>query len=159
MALIGVSVGGLGSAVAANQVVATIAALAGIAFLSCCGIRALRAAWGRHGIVAIEPASTNVLTLKGTMMAALGFTFLNPAAYVDTLLTVGTASSQYALDERLVFGAGAVMAAGFWFFALAYGAGRLAHLFQQRRAWQTLDAVSGCIMLGMAGALCASWLI
>jgi L-lysine exporter family protein LysE/ArgO len=37
MALIGVSVGGLGSAVAANQVVATIAALAGIAFLSAAG--------------------------------------------------------------------------------------------------------------------------
>ncbi len=51
------------------------------------------------------------------------------------------------------------MAAGFWFFALAYGASRLTHLFHQRRAWQTLDVVSGCIMLGMAGALCASWLL
>jgi L-lysine exporter family protein LysE/ArgO len=159
MALIGISVGGLGAAVAANQVLSTIAALAGIAFLSCCGISALRAAWNRQRAVAIEPASTNALTLKGTIVAALGFTFLNPAAYVDTLLTIGTASSRYPLDERLLFGAGAVLAAGVWFFALVYGAGRLAHLFRQRRAWQTLDAVSGCIMLGMAGALGASWLM
>ncbi len=159
MALIGISVGGLGAAVAANQLFSTIAALAGVAFLSCCGIGALRAAWARQSAVAIEPDSTNALTLKGTIVAALGFTFLNPAAYVDTLLTIGTASSQYSLDERLIFGAGAVLAAGFWFFALAYGAGRLAHLFHQRRVWQTLDAVSGCIMLGMAAALGASWLM
>ena len=159
MLLIGVSVGGLGAAVAANQLFSTVAALAGVAFLSCYGLRALRTAWGRQGIVASEPACTTALTLKGTIVAALGFTFLNPAAYVDTLLTIGTASSQYTLDERLVFGAGAVMAAGFWFFALAYGASRLTHLFHHRRAWQTLDVVSGCIMLGMAGALCASWLL
>jgi L-lysine exporter family protein LysE/ArgO len=127
--------------------------------LSCYGLRALNTAWGRQGIVAIEPACTSALTLKGTVVAPLGFTFLNPAAYVDTLLTVGTASSQYLLDERLLFGAGAILAAGLWFFALAYGASRLTHLFQRPRAWQTLDVVSGCIMLGMAGALCASWLM
>lgn len=159
MSLIGVSVGGLGAAVAANHRFSTIAALAGVAFLSWCGMSALVTAWGRQGAMAIEPASTTALTLKGTVVAALGFTFLNPAAYVDTLLAIGTASSQYTLDQRLVFGAGAVLAAGLWFFALSYGASRLTHLFQQRRAWQTLDAVSGCIMLGMASALCASWLL
>ena len=159
MSLIGISVGGLGAAVAANQVFSAIAALAGVAFLSCCGIGALRTAWGRQGTFAMEPASTTALTLKGTIVAALGFTFLNPAAYVDTLLTVGTASSQYPLDERLVFGAGAIVASGLWFFALAYGASRLTHLFHHPRAWQTLDVVSGCIMLGMAGALCASQLM
>ena len=159
MLLIGVSVGGLGAAVAANQLFATVAALAGVAFLSCYGIRALHTAWGRQGMVTSEPACATALTLKGTILAALGFTFLNPAAYVDTLLTVGTASSQYLLDDRVVFGAGAALAAGLWFFALAYGASRLTHLFQHPRAWQTLDVVSGCIMLGMAGALCASWLL
>jgi L-lysine exporter family protein LysE/ArgO len=74
---------------------------------------------------------------------------------VDTLLTVGTASSQYLLDERLVFGAGAALAAGLWFFALVYGASRLAHLFQQPHAWQTLDVISGCIMLCIVVAVSA----
>ena len=154
--LIAVSVSGLGAAVAANPVVATVATLAGVVFLSCCGMRALRAAWGRRGMVASEPGQTAALTLKGTALAALGFTFLNPAAYVDTLLAVGTASGQYPLDERLIFGAGAVLAAGIWFFALTYGASRFTHVLRHPRAWQSLDVVSGCVMLGMAGALYAS---
>jgi L-lysine exporter family protein LysE/ArgO len=154
--LIAVSVSGLGAAVAANQVLATVSTLAGVAFLSCCGMRALRTAWGRRGAVASEPAHTTALTLKGTMLAALGFTFLNPAAYVDTLLAVGTASGQYPLDERMVFGAGAVLAAGIWFFALTYGASRFTDLLRHPRAWQSLDVVSGCVMLGMAGALYVS---
>ena len=157
--LIAVSVSGLGAAVAANQVVATVSTLAGVAFLSCCGLRALRAAWGRRGMVVNEPAHTTSLTLKGTALAALGFTFLNPAAYVDTLLTVGTASGQYPLDERVIFGVGAVLAAGLWFFALTYGASRFTHLFRHPRAWQSLDVVSGCVMLGMAGVLYASQLV
>ena len=62
----------------------------------------------------------------------------------------------HPLDERLIFGVGAMLTSGLWFFALAYGSGRLTQLFRHPRAWQTLDAVSGCIMVGMAGALCVS---
>ncbi len=156
--LIGIGVGGMGAAISANHALSTITAVAGIVFLAWCGLRALRTAWRRQGAVALQPASTTALSLKGTVVAALGFAFLNPAAYVDTFLMFGAASGQYALDGRLLFWAGAVLAAGLWFFALTYGASRLAHLFHHPRAWQTLDVVSGCIMLGMAAALYASQL-
>ncbi len=96
------------------------------------------------------------LSVKGTVLATLSFSFLNPAAYIDTILMIGTTSSRYPFNERLFFGIGAVMASALWFFTLTYGASRLAPLFRHRAAWRTLDVVSGCIMVGLAAALSAT---
>ncbi len=155
--LIGLGVGGVGSALAADARVLTVTTLGGATFLFGYGVRALHAAWVSP-VVAIGDRSqamreVGVLSVKGTVLATLSFSFLNPAAYLDTLLMIGTTSSRYPLDERLFFGAGAAMASALWFFTLTYGASRLTPLFHHRAAWRTLDVVSGCIMVGLAAAL------
>ncbi len=158
--LIGLGVGGVGAALAADARVLAVTTLGGATFLFGYGVRALHAAW--YTPTAVDGDRIQVmgevgaLSVKGTVLATLSFSFLNPAAYIDTILMIGTTSSRYPFNERLFFGIGAVMASALWFFTLTYGASRLAPLFRHRAAWRTLDVVSGCIMVGLAAALSAT---
>ena len=156
LVLIGLAVGGLGTAIAVNDLLRMVTTLGGATFLLGYGVRALRSAWVAQATVHQPMPATERLSVKGTVLATLSFSFLNPVAYVDTLLMIGTTSGRYPLDERLFFGLGAVIASALWFFTLTYGASRLTPLFRHRAAWRTLDVVSGCIMVGLAAALSAT---
>lgn len=155
LVLITLGVGGLGLTIAADERLVVATTLGGTAFLFGYGVRSLCSAWyaqsATHAL-----AGSSQLTLKGTLLATLSFSFLNPAAYVDTVLMIGTTSSRYPIDERLFFGAGAVMASALWFFTLAYGSSRLTPLFRHGVAWRTLDLVSGCVMVGLGASLSAT---
>lgn len=153
--LITVGVGGLGAAIAANERWLAATTLGGAIFLFGYGGRSFRAAWLAQP--AAHPCSDDrLLSLRGTVLATLSFSFLNPAAYLDTVLMIGSTSSRFPVDQRLLFGMGAAVASGLWFFSLTYGSGRLAPLLHHPIAWRTLDLVSGCIMIGIAFALCAT---
>ena len=155
--LIGLGVGGVGSALAADTRILTVTTLGGATFLFGYGMRALHVAWLTPAVADGDSRQGRgagaALSVKGTILATLSFSFLNPAAYLDTILMIGTTSSHYPFDERLFFGAGAVLASALWFFTLTYGASRLTPLFHHRTAWRTLDLVSGCIMVGLAVTL------
>lgn len=155
LVLITLGVGGVGAALAVDQRLLAATTLGAAAFLFGYGVRSLRSAWCVQSGVC-EPGMLTPLSLKGTVLATLGFSFLNPGAYLDTVLVIGTAGSHFPLDGRIAFGAGAVLASAIWFFCLTYGASRLGPLLARPAAWRTLDAVSGCLMIGIAGALCAT---
>ncbi|MEZ4733495.1 MAG: LysE family transporter [Caldilineaceae bacterium] len=155
LVLITVGVGGLGAVIAANQRLLTATTLGGSAFLLGYGVRALRSAWSPPPTAAAaERPATDCFSLKGTLLATVSFSFLNPATYIDTVLMIGTASSRFPVDERFVFGAGAL-------------AGRLRPLVFHLDLWfqpadataapllclAPLDLVSGCLMVGLAGSL------
>ena len=155
--LTGFAVGGLGVVISDSQKLTFITTLGGALFLTYCGVRSLGAAWcfrpltgdGKDHLVPLS------ISLKGTVIVTLSFALLNPAAYVDTLLIVGTASAQYPTEKRTLFGAGAVLASGLWFFTLTYGSSRLSPLLQHPKAWRALDIISGSIMISMACYLLA----
>lgn len=153
LVLIGVGVGGLGAALAADERWLTVATMGGTAFLFGYGVRALHAATDCQPV--LTPTSTvgGGLSLKGTLLAAASFSFLNPAAYLDTVLLIGGTSSHFPVDERLYFGLGAVTASCLWFFALLYGSSRLAPLLRHPAAWRALDLISGSTMIVTAGVL------
>ena len=75
-------------------------------------------------------------------------TWLNPHVYLDTVVLIGSISSQY--DSRLLFGIGATLASFVFFFALGYGARLLAPIFANARAWRILDAVIALTMWAIA---------
>ncbi|MBX3000200.1 MAG: LysE family transporter [Caldilineaceae bacterium] len=150
--LIGISVGGLGAVIAANQTVLLAVTLIGGLFLAVYGVRSLCTAL-RPNDVACTMTHSGPATLQGAAVLCLGFSFLNPAAYVDTLFMIGGASGHYPLHERLIFGAGAVLASALWFFTLTYAASRLSPIFCHPLSWRLLNGISGCIMLGMSGFL------
>lgn len=152
--LITLGIGGVGTAIAANERLLHLATLGGATFLFGYGIRTLHTVWcSRNTLLALQENS--VLSVKRTVLAAVSFSLLNPAAYLDTLLTIGTTSGRYPADERLLFGVGAVLASALWFFVLTYGAGRLRSLLHSPTAWRVLDIVSSCIMLGIAISISA----
>jgi len=76
----------------------------------------------------------------------LAFSLLNPHAYLDTVVIIGSVGAKYPLGERLWFGMGALLASTIWFFGLAYGARWLAPLFQRPVTWRVLDVIIGCVM-------------
>lgn len=98
------------------------------------------------------------ITLQQALLAAAGFTFLNPHVYLDTVLLMGIAGSAQPEDLRAVFAFGAAMASMTWFTALGYGARLLLPLFTKPKAWQILDTVIGTIMLALAVSLLLKFL-
>jgi L-lysine exporter family protein LysE/ArgO len=159
LVLISLAVGGLSTLISTSNIIHTVVTVAGVLFLLWCGGRSLLNACRtgsptHHGMQHSAAAG-----LQTTILATLSFSFLNPSAYVDTLVIIGTKSLNFPVDQRLVFGVGAVLASGFWFFTLAYGASKLSPIFRSQIAWRTLDIISGCIMLGIATTIVASPLL
>lgn len=121
----------------------------GAAFLLWYGWRNVRSAWeGGHVLLAKNAAGQ---PLGPTLMTLLALTWLNPHVYLDTVVLIGSISAQY--DDRLLFGAGAVMASLSFFFALGYGARLLAPLFARPTSWRVLDGVIALTMWAIAVGL------
>lgn len=153
--LISLGVGGLGALISTNSIIQTVATVGGVLFLVWCGGRSLFSAY-RPSAPAEHTTPHTTNGIQTTIVATLSFSLLNPAAYFDTLVIIGSKSLLFAGDQRLVFGVGAVLASAFWFFTLAYGASKLSSVFRSQVVWRTLDGISGCIMLGIAITMIAA---
>ena len=94
---------------------------------------------------------------RPTRMQALGtalaFSWLNPHAWLDTAVLIGTASLAYAQPDNWLFGAGAAAGSALWFVALGLGAQLLAHRLTQPAVWRGIDAVVALTMWGTAAWL------
>lgn len=154
--LISLGVGGLSSLISGNNLVHTIVTAGGVLFLLWCGGRSLCRAY-KPGSPTEQAATNSAATgLVTVIIATLSFSLLNPSAYVDTLVIIGSKSLLFPVDQRVIFGMGAMLASTFWFFTLTYGASKLAPIFKSQIAWRTLDIVSGCIMLSIACTMFAA---
>jgi L-lysine exporter family protein LysE/ArgO len=145
--LIAGGVAGFGAMVAVVPWLAPIMRFGGAAFLLFYGLRSLWSAWYNHG--ALDPADNVGKSLGTTLMTCLAFTWLNPHVYLDTVVLLGSVSTQY-VDRRMAFAVGAMSASLMFFFALGYGAGLLRPLFADPRSWQILDVFIGLTMAGLA---------
>ena len=122
----------------------------GALFLFVYGLLSFRTAWlSRHSLIASEIQSNS---LRKSLLTSLGFTWLNPHVYLDTVVLLGSVSSQFS-SELEYFAAGAVSASFVFFYSLGYGAHLLRPLFARARAWQILEVVIGFIMWGIAAKL------
>lgn len=141
--LITLGVAGAGSFIASSRLLSFWAGIGGAVFLFCYGVAAFRSAF-KGGQLAAE--TNGASSLKGAVLATLAVTLLNPHAYIDTILLLGSLAGQQPESQRLFFGAGAITASIAWFFSLSLGAGLLAPLFKQKIAWQILDTSVGVVM-------------
>ncbi|GHF51921.1 LysE/ArgO family amino acid transporter [Seohaeicola zhoushanensis] len=150
-ALIAAGVAGFGALAEGFPLLLVLMRWGGVAFLVVYGLLSLRrAASGASALAAGGPEGGR---LSVALLMVLGFTWLNPHVYLDTLVLVGSVAAQSA--HPAVFGAGAVVASFTFFFALGYGARLLAPLFARPRAWQFLDAGIGVTMFAIAARLVA----
>ncbi|WP_320199171.1 LysE/ArgO family amino acid transporter [Agrobacterium sp. rho-13.3] len=116
---------------------------AGAAFLFWYGAKSLQSALrSSHVLVA---ASGNAVSLSTTLATCLALTWLNPHVYLDTVVLLGTISTQFPGAET-AFWAGAVTASFAFFFCLGYGARWLRPIFANPAAWRVLEGVIALTM-------------
>ncbi|SDZ09749.1 L-lysine exporter family protein LysE/ArgO [Jannaschia faecimaris] len=120
----------------------------GAAFLIAYGARAAWAAW--QGGLTLQAEGQNG-SLRKTALAALAITWLNPHVYLDTVILLGSISTQYAAP--LLFGLGCVLAAWVFFASLGFGAALLRPLFAKPSAWRVLDGLIALVMWAIAANL------
>ncbi|MFN3986177.1 MAG: LysE/ArgO family amino acid transporter [Rhodocyclaceae bacterium] len=151
--LILIGVAGLGGVFSANPDWMAVARYGGAAFLGWYGLRALQSAL-RGGAALVQGEETRRgLTRRQALLAAAGFSLLNPHAYLDTVVLIGSIGSQQAEDVRHLFAAGAVTASFVWFFLLGYGARALRPVFSRPMAWRVLDALVCAMLWAIAASL------
>ncbi len=99
------------------------------------------------------PATENAGGSKASaVLTCLALTWLNPHVYLDTLVLLGSVSTQYP-GGKTAFAGGAMLGSFGFFFALGYGAAVLAPVFRNPQAWRLLDAVIGVVMWSIAASL------
>ncbi len=145
--LIILGVTGMGTLVASSKTLSLIAGIGGAGFLFVYGIGSFRSAFKGDSLSASQKAES---TLKSAILTTLGVTLLNPHVYLDTVILLGSLSSQFKHPGHILFGAGAVMASFVWFFSLSLGGRMLAPFFIKKASWRILDTLVGITMWAIA---------
>lgn len=127
----------------------------GVVFLLVYGARAFsrfRAAAPAQDGSAAEPAWVPMDRRQATL-AALAFAWLNPHAWLDTAVLIGTASLAWGTPGNAAFGAGAAAGSALWFCALSLGVFWLGQRLKSPAIWRALDGMVALMMWGTALAL------
>jgi L-lysine exporter family protein LysE/ArgO len=125
---------------------------AGALFLAVYGWKAFQR-FLRPVALAIDPQDGGVqappVSRRQAVLAALAFSFLNPHAWIDTAVLIGTASLAYGQGST-VFGLGAATGSLVWFLALGGAAFWLGRRLNSLHVWRTLDGLVALMMWGTA---------
>lgn len=127
-----------------------IARYGGALFLLVYGFISFRTAFlSKHSL---KPSASAASSASRAALTCLAFTWLNPHVYLDTVVLLGSISSQFE-GQQVEFASGATSASFVFFFSLGYGARLLRGIFEKPRAWQVLEFFIGTIMWGIAAKL------
>ena len=69
----------------------------------------------------------------------LGFTYLNPHVYSDTVFFLGNFSKNFILYQKLIFGLGASIASFIFFFSIGYLSKYLSQYAQNKKIWNIIN--------------------
>ncbi|MGE4553653.1 MAG: LysE/ArgO family amino acid transporter [Desulfovibrionaceae bacterium] len=152
--LIALGVAGVGGVAAASRTLTGLATWGGAAFLAWYGLRAGRSALRPSALATTgAPGPAMPRPARAVILTALAVSWLNPHAWLDTVVLLGGISAHHAGAGRWWFGLGAALASLVWFHALGLGGRLLAPVLAGPRAWRVLDAVVCLTMLSIAASL------
>ena len=80
------------------------------------------------------------------IIKTLGFTYLNPHVYSDTVFFLGNFSKNYLLNQKIFFGIGAAIASFLFFFALGYLSNYLSKHAKSEKIWKVINIFIICFM-------------
>jgi L-lysine exporter family protein LysE/ArgO len=106
-----------------------------------------------HSSVAVTgpvAAPEATLSRRQAVGLALALSWLNPHAWLDTAVLIGTASLAYAAPANAVFGLGAAAGSALWFVALGGAMGLLGRRLNSPHIWRAMDALVALMMWGTA---------
>ena len=72
-------------------------------------------------------------------LKTLGFTYLNPHVYSDTVFFLGNFSKNFILNQKIFFGLGASVASIFFFFIIGYLSKYLSQYAQSEKVWRIIN--------------------
>lgn len=148
--LIAVGVAGFAAVNEALPGVAPLMRWGGVAFLVVYGALSFRSAMGPAAV--LQPAEGGAGSLTAALATCLALTWLNPHVYLDTVVLLGSVSTQYA-GQQMAFGAGAMVSSFVFFYSLGYGARLLRPLFARPISWRVLEVIVGATMWAIAAKL------
>ena len=73
-------------------------------------------------------------------LKTLGFTYLNPHVYSDTVFFLGNFSKNFIFDQKILFGVGASVASFLFFFVIGYLSKYLSHYAQNEKIWKIINS-------------------
>ena len=79
------------------------------------------------------------LSLKNIIIKTLGFTYLNPHVYSDTVFFLGNFSKNFLVSHKYFFGIGASIASFLFFFSLGYLAKFFSNYLINSKIWKIIN--------------------
>ena len=90
--------------------------------------------------------SKNSDTILNVFVKTLGFTYLNPHVYSDTVFFLGNFSKGLILNQKISFGIGASIASFLFFFLIGYLSKYLSMYAQSKKIWKIINIFIICFM-------------
>lgn len=79
------------------------------------------------------------------ILFALGFSLLNPHAIIDSLVIIGSGSSQFP-EHEVMFLSGVITASLLWFSSLTMTTRFFSDILSKHTVWQAIELFSGILM-------------
>ena len=84
-------------------------------------------------------SQTNNISKLNISLKTLGFTYLNPHVYSDTVFFLGNFSKYFLINEKILFGMGASIASFLFFFLIGYLSKYLSQYAQNLKIWKVIN--------------------
>jgi L-lysine exporter family protein LysE/ArgO len=144
--LILLGVAGLGALISGLPWLLELIRWFGVAYLTWFGIKSIRSAFRTQALDASGVQSESARTV---VLSVLGFTFLNPHVYLDTVILLGSIGNQFGQDKWW-FALGGAVASMLWFSSIGFGAKAASRFMAKPVFWKVLDLVIAAVMFGIA---------
>ena len=82
---------------------------------------------------------TKNISKLNILLKTLGFTYLNPHVYSDTVFFLGNFSKNFLINDKILFGIGASIASFLFFFLIGYLSKFLSKYAQRQNIWKTIN--------------------
>ena len=83
--------------------------------------------------------NSNFIEKKNIIFKTLGFTFLNPHVYSDTVFFLGNFSKSFLILEKYFFGIGAAVASFLFFFSIGYLSQYFSRYLNNKNVWKYIN--------------------
>tara|TARA_B110000467_G_C18167568_1_gene393299 strand:- start:445 stop:822 length:378 start_codon:yes stop_codon:yes gene_type:complete len=84
-------------------------------------------------------SETKEISKLKILLKTLGFTYLNPHVYSDTVFFLGNFSKNFLINEKILFGLGASIASFLFFFLIGYLSKFLSQYAQNQKIWKVIN--------------------
>jgi len=144
--LIVLGVAGLGALISGLPWLLEIIRWFGVLYLTWFGIKSLRSAFK---VQTLDASGVQSASAKTVVLSVLGFTFLNPHVYLDTVILLGSIGNQFGADKWW-FALGAVVSSFVWFSSIGFGAKAASRFMAKPVFWKVLDILIAAVMFSIA---------